>query len=173
MKKGDSVAYSYTGYEQAFTATKSGTYKLEAWGAKGGDSEYHQQGRTGGMGGYSYGTVTLSANQTIYITVGGTGDILTAGYPNGGSGGASGSWAKGGGGGGGSSFISGYEGCNAISAESTENNIIHTNQPNHYSGKVFVDTVMKAGDEEMPTHDGTGTMTGNSGNGYARITYLG
>ena len=29
-----------------------------------------------------------------------------------------------------------------------------------------------AGDASMPTHDGTSTMTGNSGNGYARITYL-
>ena len=25
----------------------------------------------------------------------------------------------------------------------------------------------------MPTHDGTGTMKGNAGNGYARITYIG
>lgn len=25
----------------------------------------------------------------------------------------------------------------------------------------------------MPTHDGTGKMTGNSGDGYAKITYLG
>lgn len=25
----------------------------------------------------------------------------------------------------------------------------------------------------MPSHDGTTTMTGNAGNGYAKITYLG
>ena len=25
----------------------------------------------------------------------------------------------------------------------------------------------------MPTHDGKSTMTGNTGNGYAKITYLG
>ena len=25
----------------------------------------------------------------------------------------------------------------------------------------------------MPTYDGTATMTGNTGNGYAKITYLG
>ena len=24
----------------------------------------------------------------------------------------------------------------------------------------------------MPTHDGTGIMTGNKGNGYAKITYI-
>ena len=29
------------------------------------------------------------------------------------------------------------------------------------------------GDSSMPTHDGTNTMTGNTGNGYAKITYLG
>ncbi len=30
-----------------------------------------------------------------------------------------------------------------------------------------------AGNASMPNHEGTGTMTGNSGNGYAKITYLG
>ncbi|MDO4996494.1 MAG: glycine rich domain-containing protein [Bacilli bacterium] len=61
----------------------------------------------------------------------------------------------------------------------------------HNSGKYFTETVMidgagkewkyHDGDTEvtastsvvgMPTHDGTGTMTGNSGNGYARITLI-
>jgi hypothetical protein len=32
---------------------------------------------------------------------------------------------------------------------------------------------MIAGNASMPTHDGTSTMTGNDGNGYAKITYLG
>lgn len=76
------------------------------------------------------------------------------------------------GGGGGSSFISGYNGCNAISSESTALNIIHTNQPNHYSGMVFENAVMKSGDEEMPFYK-SGTQIGNDSNGYARITYLG
>ena len=31
----------------------------------------------------------------------------------------------------------------------------------------------KLGNASMPTHNGTSTMTGNSGNGYAKITYLG
>lgn len=77
------------------------------------------------------------------------------------------------GGGGGSSYISGHNGCNAITEDSTQSNITYTNQPNHYSGLVFSNTVMKAGDEEMPTHDGSDTMIGNTGNGYARIRYLG
>ena len=32
---------------------------------------------------------------------------------------------------------------------------------------------MIAGNASMPTHGGQGTMTGNSGNGYAKITYIG
>ena len=86
--------------------------------------------------------------------------------------------------GGGSSFISGHDGCDAISEESTEDNIIHTGQSVHYSGMHFTDTIMIDGEgykwttekgsyTGMPTHDGTGTMKGNTGNGYARITYIG
>ena len=85
---------------------------------------------------------------------------------------------------GGSSFISGHNGCNAIKQESTEDNIIHTGQSIHYSGMYFTDTVMIDGSgykwttekgeyTGMTSHDGSGTITGNSGNGYARITYIG
>ena len=74
-------------------------------------------------------------------------------------------------GGGGSSFISGYEGCDAITKSSTKDNITHTGQSIHYSGMKFIDGVMKAGNESMPDYNGS-TMTGNRGNGYARITYV-
>lgn len=77
-----------------------------------------------------------------------------------------------GGAGGGSSFISGYDGCDAIAENSTEDNIIHTGQSIHYSGYKFKNAVMYAGNEEMPTHDGTSTMIGNSGNGYAKISLI-
>ena len=73
-------------------------------------------------------------------------------------------------GGGGSSFISGHTGCNAISSSSTSTNIVHTGQPNHYSGYVFTNTIMKAGNEVMPSPTG-GTETGHSGNGYCKITW--
>ena len=53
--------------------------------------------------------------------------------------------------GGGSSFISGYNGCDAIDIQSTSDNIIHTGKPYHYPGYVFTEMVMKAGSEEMPT----------------------
>ena len=71
---------------------------------------------------------------------------------------------------GGSSFISGHTGCNAISSSSTSSNIIHTGQPNHYSGYVFTNTVMKAGNETMPSPT-EGTEMGHRGNGYCKITW--
>lgn len=95
---------------------------------------------------------------------------------NGGGGGYYGGGASSrqhGAGGGGSSFVSGYEGCDAISEASTENAIIHTGQSAHYSGYVFANSQIIAGDSAVPTHDGTGTMLGNSGHGFAKITYLG
>lgn len=82
--------------------------------------------------------------------------------------------------GGGSSFISGYKGCIAITAEDnltpkcTEEED-PTNQDiscsYHYSGYKFTDGVMIAGNEQMTDPDGS-TVTGHSGNGYARITLI-
>lgn len=97
------------------------------------------------------------------------------GYADGGNAGGGGYYGGGAGeyySGGGSSFISGYDGCNAIDESSTEDNIVHTNQSVHYSGISFKNPTMLAGNEEMPTHDGTDTMLGNEGNGYAKITPL-
>ena len=37
---------------------------------------------------------------------------------------------------------------------------------------IFEETLMIAGNEEMPTHDKTDVMIGNNGNGYARISAL-
>lgn len=71
-----------------------------------------------------------------------------------------------GGGGGGSSFISGYTGCNAVSASGT-----HLNTPIHYSGKVFTNGKMIAGNQTMPNYNGSSTI-GNKGNGYARISLV-
>lgn len=105
----------------------------------------------------------------------------------GGSGGV-GAYNDGWGGGGGSSFISGHAGCIAIKSETDQTPKVTTyskiEDSYHYSGKVFTDTVMidgagynwttkKEAKTNMPTHDSLSTMTGNNGNGYARITYLG
>ena len=124
----------------------------------------NQSGPTGSSGygtngGFGYG----GASNTTHGGGGG------AGYYGGGGGG----WvdflvASGGSG---SSFISGHTGCNAISSSSTSTNIVHTGQPNHYSGYVFTNTIMKAGNEVMPSPTG-GTETGHSGNGYCKITWM-
>lgn len=75
-----------------------------------------------------------------------------------------------GGGTGGSSFISGYEGCDAISKETDA----PTGQPVHYSGLMFSLGRMFAGFEEMPSFNNieNATQIGNTGHGFARITYL-
>ena len=91
------------------------------------------------------------------------------GYYCGGGGGVA--WGMVGSGSGGSSFISGYSGCDAIAESSTEDNIIHTSQPNHYSGKIFTNSVMRDGGSVMPSPTG-GTETGHTGNGYCIITWF-
>ena len=79
----------------------------------------------------------------------------------------------------GSSYISGYTGCVAIKSQTDitpktgcANGTTDVTCSYHYSGKIFEEPTMIAGNASMPTHDGTGTMTGNTGAGYAKITYL-
>ncbi len=70
--------FDYTGEEQTFTVPVSGTYKLETWGAQGGNTSIslpdNSYSREGGYGGYSSGNVELKKNQEIYIYTGGAGD---------------------------------------------------------------------------------------------------
>lgn len=87
---------------------------------------------------------------------------------------------------GGSSYISGYQGCVAITSSSSttpRNDSIGTQCTMisaleditcsyHYSNRVFTNTVMKSGGEALPTYDGTQTMIGNNNNGYAKITLV-
>jgi hypothetical protein len=75
-------------------------------------------------------------------------------------------------GGGGSSFISGYQGCNAIAKESTESSIIHLNSSVHYSGLIFTSPIMIDGLTTMPSPTSSLNQTGNEKNGYIRITVL-
>lgn len=58
--------YNYTGNIQSWTAPYDGKYKLEVWGAKGGNAGY----LPGGKGGYSKGEITLKAGDKLYICVG-------------------------------------------------------------------------------------------------------
>jgi len=72
---------------------------------------------------------------------------------------------------GGSSFISGYAGCNAIKESSTTDNIVHSGSPNHYSGYIFINSVMIAGNTSMPSPN-SGMEIGHTGNGYCLITQI-
>ncbi len=102
-----------TGAQQVFNPECTGTYKLEAWGAQGGDSDCAS--KPGGYGGYSTGTMEIEEGTSIYVNVGGQGLTATknntpvdGGYNGGGKGRASdGSGANGecyGSGGGATSF---------------------------------------------------------------------
>lgn len=50
----------------SFKAEKSGSYKLETWGAQGG-------GTLGGYGAYSIGSISLNKGEVLYVYVGGQG----------------------------------------------------------------------------------------------------
>jgi hypothetical protein len=133
---------------------------------------------------------------------GGAGSLYGNRYLGGGGGG--GYWGGGGGGhivyagftggGGGSSYISGHPGAIAItsatdttprtdhqgnSCNPTDQGYdttpdLHPECSHHYSGLIFTDTLMSAGNESMPDYNNCGaTMIGNTGNGHARITYVG
>lgn len=78
-------------------------------------------------------------------------------------------------GGGGSSFASGMTGCKAITATSTSSSISYRTGSDatiHYSGLKFTNASTIAGNAAMPNPAaGSGTVNGNQGNGYIRITY--
>lgn len=63
---GKTYTYDYSGSVKSVTLP-AGKYKLEAWGASGGNS---QHGAGGGKGGYSTGVVTFNSETTVYIAVG-------------------------------------------------------------------------------------------------------
>ena len=84
--------FSYTGDIAEFTVPIDGTYKLEVWGAQGGNGVTRSKVvRAGGLGGYSSGEINLKAKETLYIVVGGRGGQTTvtadaqSGYNGGGS----------------------------------------------------------------------------------------
>ena len=106
--------FEYTGAVQQVTLP-AGKWKLEVWGAQGGKGANSGSGSVSsssyavpGLGGYSYGTLTLSNSQTLYVQVGGEGQTIvsgmdtggTAGYNGGGDGSVSGTFSRSGGGGG-------------------------------------------------------------------------
>ncbi len=81
--KNNTWDFDYTGSEQTFTAPMSGTYKLETWGAQGGDTAYTERGevyRKGGYGAYAFGNYTATSKDVLYINVGGSGSSTLIDY---------------------------------------------------------------------------------------------
>ena len=109
IKTGDILNFNYTGAVQSITLPK-GTYKLECWGAQGGNGSSNDNSNinaVGGLGGYSVGTITLSKTQKVYIYSGGKGQTksntgsystVNGGFNGGGSNYTCGSGGSGGGG---------------------------------------------------------------------------
>ena len=90
---------SYSGSVYTYTVPYTGNYKLEVWGAAGGNYTGNTS-TEGGKGGYAYGFVSLTAGQNLYVCVGGKGEDTTdsngtsvsvkaGGYNGGGNGGTS------------------------------------------------------------------------------------
>ena len=93
---GDTVFnFDYTGAEQTFAAPISGTYKLETWGAQGGNAIFNgNELENVFYGGYSNGKIYLKKDNQIFISVGGKGNIGVIGNQSlgGWNGGGNGDW---------------------------------------------------------------------------------
>ena len=183
--------FNYTGAEQVFTVPKTGTYKLETWGAQGGKSIMNGAYQDiGGYGGYSIGFISLNKDETLYIYIGGLGSdgkINVADSLGGFNGGGNGHWdkkdddASGGGGG----YFGGYGGYIADVNDHLNDaipgaggsgyigNSLLTNKAMYCyncteSNEESTKTVSTTCAEETPTEN-----CAKKGNGYARITYIG
>ena len=73
--------FDYTGGEQTFVAPVTGAYKLETWGAQGGNYSSYSPG----YGGYSTGNIKLNNNDKLYVNIGGKGTQSLGGYNGGGA----------------------------------------------------------------------------------------
>ncbi|WP_081618598.1 fimbrillin family protein [Segatella paludivivens] len=67
--------YNYTGAVQTFTAPYTGTYKIECWGAKGGDDPCNG-GAVYGKGAYTSGYIKFTSEKQLFIYVGGVGNSI-------------------------------------------------------------------------------------------------
>lgn len=184
---GGLVGYTGNSYDYSANGTTTTSVDYDKAPGKGGTQT---SGGEGGNATYSFyvgptesgkfGKGGKSNNNSSTEGSGGGG----SGYYGGGSGNGTNGGGAGNGGGGGSSFISGHNGCNAITQASTENNIVHSGTSTHYSGLTFSETVMIDGLGYSWTNvkgnkvgqiqpDGNVSYSyGHVGNGYARITYI-
>lgn len=89
---GDIVNCPYSGGEKSITLPK-GTYKLECWGAKGGNGQSTNSTGRGALGGYSFGNFATNG-ATLFLNCGGSGknvspsshNDVAGGYNGGGDG---------------------------------------------------------------------------------------
>ena len=84
IKTGDILNCPYSGSAKSITLSK-GQYKLECWGAQGGNAgwySYNHSTANGGKGGYSVGVITLSSNTVLYLYSGGQGGSTIGTQPN-------------------------------------------------------------------------------------------
>ncbi len=71
---GKAFEFDYSGKEDTFIVLCNGVYKLETWGASGGNATNTY---IGGYGGYSSGYVTLNKGDVLYINVGESGKTIS------------------------------------------------------------------------------------------------
>lgn len=159
--------FDYNGSVSYYTTMCRGKHTLTVWGAQGGN--------TGGKGGYSTGVVNLNENMNLYIYVGGQGSKGSTGGFNGG-----GTTGSGGGSGGGASDIRiGTDSLSArvIVAGGGSGYVYTSSTASSYpsgckltSSYYLTNASTTAGSSSFPSTT-SGTETGHSGNGYARIVY--
>lgn len=87
--EGTNQSFSYTGGVQTFTVPYTGLYKLEVWGAKGGNAYT----ASGGNGGYAVGYAEFKKGDVLYVVCGGQGATASSSTVNGGYNGGGGASA--------------------------------------------------------------------------------
>ena len=81
--------FNYTGSPQTFTAPMNANYRIELWGAAGGDNQNpvgskQNVGSHAGLGAYTAGTIDLSLGEELYVYVGEAGKYGSGSNPYGG-----------------------------------------------------------------------------------------
>ena len=78
--------YVYNGSYQKIDIPKDGYYKVELWGAQGGDYSILSN-TTGGYGSYTKGIINFTTSDIYYVYIGSAGQCTTGGYNGGATGG--------------------------------------------------------------------------------------
>ena len=82
---GDGQVRNYSTVGETSVTLPAGRYKLEVWGAQGGENSNNEKGAVG-KGGYSTGIATFNSATPVYVVVGGQGTASAGGYNGGGGG---------------------------------------------------------------------------------------